>query len=152
MSYNGIAVVLLGCLTLCGCSSHLIFMEEDHVGLKAQFEPNNPSPAQVSLGYRRGVVAVVPQQSAGTAKMSNLVTVTTTRTPTNTVVTVQHDPNELMSLYTVFRANVGFGDPVEIHHFMATGAAAASLLANENDLRDVTRNLNVPNSSKGGNP
>lgn len=135
------AVMSLTMLCLSGCTSHLIFVEEDHFGLKAQFEPNNPSPAELSLGYRRGVVAVIPQQSDQPVRLTNSVTVTTEK-GTNTVVKIFNDPNELMSLYTVFRANVGFGDPVEVHHFLATGAAATSLLANESELRNVTTNLN----------
>lgn len=129
------ALVLLGAL---GCSSHLVFVEEDHVGLKAQFQPNNPSPGEISLGYRRGVVAVVPQQAKNAVTLADPVSVTWT---TNTV-TVSENPNELMSLYTVFKANVGFGDPTEVHHFMATGMAANALLANSADLRNVTTNLN----------
>ena len=146
MKKRTLATLSLAALCLSGCTSHLIFVEEDHFGLKAQFEPNNPSPAELSLGYRRGVVAVIPQQSKRPVRLTNSVTVTTekeaTATATNTIVKVFNDPNELMSLYTVFRANVGFNNPVEVHHFLATGAAATSLLANESDLRNVTTNLN----------
>jgi len=126
------------CLT--GCQSHLVFLEEDHVGLKAQFQPNNPSPAQITLGYRRGIVAVVPQQSASSQNLTNPVSVTWT---TNSV-TVCQNPNELMSLYTVFQANIGFGDPTEVHHFMATGMAANALLANHADLRNLSATINKP--------
>lgn len=129
------SLVLLG---LTGCKSHLVFVEEDHFGLKAQFQPNNPSPAEFSLGYRRGIVAVIPQQSATPVNLANPVSVTWT---TNSV-TICENPNELMSLYTIFKANVGFGSPTEIHHFMATGMAANSLLANYDSLRNVTTNLN----------
>lgn len=134
----GMLLVVFG---MSGCTSHLVFLEEDHFGLKAQFEPNNPAPAELSLGYRRGVVAVIPQQAAQPVKLTNSVTVATETTASNTVVKVYNDPNELMSLYTVFRANVGFGDPVEVHHFLATGTAATSLLANEGELRNVVTNL-----------
>jgi hypothetical protein len=127
--------VLLG---LMGCTSHLVFIEEDHVGLKAQFQPNNPSPAEISLGYRRGIVAVVPQQSKTSVNLKDPVFVTWT----NNSVTISENPDELMSLYTVFKANVGFASPTEIHHFMATGMAANSLLANSDALRNVTTNLN----------
>lgn len=129
-----VPLVLLG---LTGCQSHLVFVEEDHMGLKAQFQPNNPSPAQISLGYRRGIVAVIPQQSKTPVNLADPVSVTWT---TNSV-TICQNPNELMSLYTVFKANVGFGDQTEVHHFMATGMAANSLLANHGDLRNVTTNL-----------
>jgi hypothetical protein len=132
-----LSLVLL-CLT--GCQSHLVFLEEDHVGLKAQFQPNNPSPAQITLGYRRGILAVVPQQSANPTNLINPVSVTRT---TNSI-TVCENPNELMSLYTVFRANIGFGDPTEVHHFMATGMAANALLANHEDLRNLSAIINNP--------
>jgi hypothetical protein len=128
----------LALLGLAGCQSHLLFIEEDHFGLKAQFQPNNPSPAEMSLGYRRGIVAVIPQQSQKAVTLANPVSVTWT----SNSVTVTENPNELMSLYTVFKANVGFNNPTEIHHFLATGMAANSLLANEEALRNVTTNLN----------
>jgi hypothetical protein len=128
-------IALLGAT---GCESHLVFIEEDHIGLKAQFQPNNPSPVELSLGYRRGIVAVVPQQSKSGQTLTNPVSVTWT---TNSV-TISENPNELMSMYTVFKANVGFNNPTEIHHFLATGMAANSLLANEDALRNVTTNLN----------
>jgi hypothetical protein len=132
--------VPLAWLCLTGCESHLVFFEEDHVGLKAQFQPNNPSPAQITLGYRRGIVAVVPQQSASSQNLTNPVSMTWT---TNSV-TICQNPNELMSLYTVFRANIGFGDPTEVHHFMATGMAANALLANHEDLRNLSSTINNP--------
>jgi len=133
-----LAMAPLLLLGLVGCESHLVFIEEDHIGLKAQFQPNNPSPAELSLGFRRGIVAVVPQQSANAVTLTNPVSVTWT---TNSI-TISQNPNELMSLYTVFKANVGFGDPTEVHHFMATGMAANALLANNTNLQNVTANLN----------
>jgi hypothetical protein len=132
-----IPLVVLGYLGA-GCKSHLVFIEEDHLGLKAQFQPSNPSPAEFSLGYRRGIVAVIPQKSKTPVNLTNPVSVSWT---TNSV-TICENPNELMSLYTVFKANVGFGSPTEVHHFMATGMAANSLLANYGSLRNVTTNLN----------
>jgi hypothetical protein len=132
-----VAIPLFLCIT--GCESHLVFIEEDHLGLKAQFQPNNPSPGEISLGYRRGIIAVVPQQSAKPVTLMNPISVTWT---TNNSLTVCQNPNELMSLYTVFKANVGFGSPTEIHHFLATGMAANALLANSDSLRNVTTNLN----------
>jgi hypothetical protein len=71
------------------------------------------------------------------------VTVTQPQNGQPLTLTVKPDPNELMSLYTVFRANVGFNDPVCVHHFLATGVAASNLLANESDLRKLTRSLDV---------
>ncbi len=141
---------LLAAAFMTGCSTtHLIFTEEDHIGLKAQFEPNNPSPAELTLGYRRGIVTVIPQQSPSPSHLTDPITVKTDRTNTNgVVVTVIEDPDELMSVYTRFKANIGFLDPVEIHHFLATGTAAASLLANEDDLRAVTQNLKGTPSQK----
>lgn len=127
-------LLLLG---LAACESHLVFLEEDHVGLKAQFQPNNPSPAEITLGYRRGIVAVVPQQAETAVDVTNPVFVTWT---TNSL-TIHENPNELMSLYMVFKANVSFASQTEVHHFMASGMAANSLLANSEDLRNVTTNL-----------
>lgn len=137
MSKKHCLVIGLAALGWTGCTSHLVFVEEDHVGLKAKFQPNDPAPAQFSVGYHRGVVAVVPQQGAKASGLTNQVTVTRKADGTNVVVQVVADPDELMSLYTVFRANVGWRDPVETLHFLATGTAAAQLLANEDELRNV---------------
>jgi hypothetical protein len=142
MSKGKLILMCLAVLGFTGCTSHLVFLEEGHVGLKAQFAANNPSPAQLSLGYRRGIVAVIPQQSKEPQAVKDSVSVTSKPGEDGKkTVTIYNDPNELMSLYTVFGANVGIGDPVEVHHFLATGIAAASLLANSEELRKVTRNL-----------
>jgi len=136
---------LASLLAAAGCQSHLIFVEENHVGLKAAFEPNNPSPVELSIAYRRGVVAVVPQQS--TKEVSGTVgSLTVSRD--GTTATVMQDPNELMSLYTRFRANVGLGDPISVHHFLATGSAASGLVANNGGLRDVVTNFNAASSPR----
>ncbi|OHE76935.1 MAG: hypothetical protein A2107_00545 [Verrucomicrobia bacterium GWF2_62_7] len=150
MKQRTIAAACLSALMLVGCSSHLLFVEEDHLGLKAKFEGNNPAPAELSLGYHRGIVAMIPQQSDEPSGSTSQASVTRTGTGTNTVITITHDPDELMSLYTIFRANVGLWDPVETHHFLATGTAASSLLANHNELREITKNLKGFNGSKGG--
>src|SRR5580698_2979316 len=115
MKRRFVQYAILFLLGITGCSSHLVFIEEDHIGLKAQFQPNNPSPGEISLGYRRGVIAVVPQQAASPVTLANPVSVSWN---TNSI-TICQNPNELMSLYTTFKANVGFGDPTEIHHFLA---------------------------------
>jgi len=136
----------LALLAICGCSTnHILFSEEDHVGLKAAFAQNNPSPVELSIAYRRGVVAVVPQQSSS-AKPTNFVSVKVDTT-TN-VVTVVHDPNELMSLYTRFEANVGLGNPIRVNHFLATGNAANAIVANEEALRSVANNFTTTSNAQ----
>lgn len=137
-----LAMALLGAG---GCSSHLMFVEQSHVGLKATFEPNQPTPAEVDLGYRRAMFAVIPQKAERASSQSGSVTVDRSKSPME--ITVVPDPNELMSLYTVFRANVGFNDPVCLHHFLATGVAASNLLANASDLRDVAGDLDEAKSA-----
>src|SRR5207253_655933 len=116
MTMNRIAIVtlILGGLAGTGCKSHLLFVEEDHLGLKATFEANNPSPVQVSVGYRRGIVAVIPQKSNGdadtaqpvkpgdqpAASADSGVTVTSTNAPgaddtKSKTMIIQSNPNEL---------------------------------------------------------
>ncbi|MBI3414944.1 MAG: hypothetical protein HY043_06415 [Verrucomicrobia bacterium] len=147
-----IAVTSLGLFWLVGCTSHLVFFEEDHVGLKAAFEPNNPAPAQFSVGYRRGVVAVIPQKSdAGDKARSQPLSVTQTNgADGKKVVVIVTNPHELMSLYTTFKANIGFNNPVQINHFLATGKAATSLLADRDELRNLTDALKNSSAEKGG--
>jgi hypothetical protein len=127
-----------------------MFIEEANIGLKARFEANNPTPAQLSLGYRRGVIAVIPQQSSGNKPSPSLAVSTTTNGVPGKVIVIKNDPNELMSLYTVFKANIGFNDPVAIKHFLATGTAASSLLADHSELRKVADMLKKTDAEKGG--
>jgi hypothetical protein len=51
-----------------GCASHVLFTEHSHLGLKASFEPNQPTPAEVDLGWRRALFAMVPQKSRETSE------------------------------------------------------------------------------------
>ena len=150
MMNRPLTLVSLSLMLATGCTSHLVFFEEDHLGLKASFEANNPTPAQLSLGYRRGVAAVVPQQSQS-AKPSANVSVTATNSSDGTkTVTVITNPNELMSLYTVFNANIGFGDPLQVKHFLATGSAASALLSDNDELRNVAAAIKNSAEQKGG--
>jgi hypothetical protein len=136
-------LVLPSLFLLEGCASHLFFVEESHLGLKAKFRADSTAPFDVDLGYRRGVIALLPKQSDGGEKVENPLPgeITTPAPPsassdsTETVLRVRHDPDDLMSLYSVFRANVGFADPVEVCHFMATGVAAIALLSNSESLK-----------------
>ncbi|MBY0277349.1 hypothetical protein K2Z84_18615 [Candidatus Binatia bacterium] len=140
MNRSAAAFIAALCLTG-GCSSHLVFLESSHLGLKASFEPNNPTPAEVDLGYRRGMFAMIPQKSEESGHgQPGSVRVEQSGEGTNktTTITVTPDPDELMSMYSTFCGNVGFADPVEVHHFLATGVAASNLLANQAALRDLT--------------
>ena len=159
------AALALGALAITGCKSHLLFVEEDHIGLKATFEANNPSPVQVTVGYRRGIVAVIPQKlngqndAAPATKPEDKPAAPLaadnpgTNSPADsqkTTITIQSNPNELMSLYSTFSANIGFNEPVQITHFLATGSAAATLLAKHEYLRDLTDSMKKDSASKGG--
>ena len=135
-------VCIFACVAVCGCKSHLIFLEEEQAGLKVAYAPNNPSPAQVTLALRCGVVAVVPQKSASEVPTTNAVNVTTELINGTNHVTVIEDPNELMSLYTRFQANVGLAGAIRFNHFLATGNAAIELLANAESLRQIATNFN----------
>ena len=128
-------------LAACGCSSHMLFFEEEQAGLKVAYAPNNPSPAQVTIALRRALVAVVPQQSLSEVPTTNAINVTTHNTDGTNYVTVIEDPNELMSLYTRFQANVGLGAPIRFNHFLATGSAAIELLSSEESLRQIATNF-----------
>jgi hypothetical protein len=143
-------IMVVSTALLSGCSSHVLFVEHSHIGLKASFEPNQPTPAEVDLGWRRALFAMVPQKSPSARRAeSSAVRDDAARSKVTisgdagarTQIVVQDNPDELMSLYSVFRANIGFNDPVCVHHFLATGVAASVLLANEPDLRALARSL-----------
>jgi hypothetical protein len=151
MSRTALAMLLCGGL-LAGCTQHLVFLENSHIGLKASFEPNNPTPAEVDVGFRRAIFAMVPQKSAEAKdderKQVRSGSVTVTKNGDgSTRITVVPDPNELMSMYAVYQGNIGFDDPIDIYHFMATGVAASNLLANQNSLRDLVKVV-VPQQPK----
>jgi hypothetical protein len=139
MRYARRVALLVALAGTAGCSSHLLFVEHSHVGLKASFEPSQPTPAEVDLGYRRAMFAMIPQKSREPSNDAGSVVVN--RDDGQVAITIVPDPNELMSIYTVFKANVGFNDPVCLHHFLATGVAASHLLANAGDLRNLAQTL-----------
>jgi hypothetical protein len=120
-----------------GCKSHLFFVEESHWGLKAKISASQTTPFDVDLGYRRGMIVFLPKKS-GDAAAADAQPVVQKQTQDGKVQwTVSSDPGDLMSLYTRFDANVGFFDPVRVRHFLATGDAAAQLIANESDLNRI---------------
>ena len=151
-------LIILTVLLCGGCTSHLFFVEESHLAFKAQFRAQSAAPFNLDLGYRRGMIALIPLQSdenqdkgkaSGTSEASEAVE-SSTPTPANAagepktkVLRIQHDPDELMSLYSTFKANIGFNDPVEVCHFMATGVAATALLSDKETLKASGGRWNV---------
>lgn len=129
---------------LAACKSHLSFVEESHVGLKAKIAANQTNPFDVDLGYRRGMLVFLPKKGGAEDEQASAVrSVTTVDDGTGNVTEkvswkVYENPSELMSLYTRFDANVGFNAPVKIKHFLATGTAAALLMTNEEQLRKLS--------------
>lgn len=140
--------VALAALSLAGggCSTHLLFSETSHGGLKARFSADNPVPYEVDIGYRRGMLVAIPIKQAApdvTPEVKPAVSAAPTSAgesdegDVQNVVVIQDDPQELMSLYSTFRANIGFGAPTKVRHFLATGRAATHLLARRDDLRKL---------------
>ena len=148
--------IMLGCVgaILCSasCTSHLVFMEESHTGLKISAGGSAPSPYEISLGYRRGMVAAVPKQNRSEvnqsgASPSGALVESINPGGNGKTVELPYDRYELMSLYTEFCANVGFNDPIEFHNLLVTGDAAAWLLADpDNGLRDALGGVIACNS------
>ncbi len=140
-----VPVLTLAAMALCttACQQHLFFVEGSSIGLKAKFSGDGPSPAEVDLGYRRGLVAIMPKRvdtKDAPATSKPLDTAVVAGAPPSEIV-IEDDPAELMSLYTAFRASVGFGDPTEICHFLASGRAAALLVSNQTALEQLSTNL-----------
>lgn len=138
----------LGCacalLFTAGCTTHMVFMEESHAGLKVRVGGNTPSPYEISLGYRRGMVAAVPKQLQSNSEVSAEGGNGEEGNVDGKKVVLKYDPKELMSLYTEFCANVGFNDPVEFHHLLVTGDAAIWLLAADNsEIRNALGQVQV---------
>ena len=135
------------------CSSHVIFAEESHFGLKARFSGATPSPVDVDLGYRRGVVAAIPQQNGErrNPKSPSCPPTDGTSRPNaddNMTIVVPSDPEELMSIYSTFRANIGFDDPIEVQHFLATGFAATQLTSSATALQGDLSNVGAFESTQ----
>lgn len=125
-------------ITLCqGCASdRLLFVESSTIGLKARFEGDSPSPASITLGLRRGIVALIPQSERSA---DATVTTETKVDGGNVKKTFTLSPGELNSLFSRFDANVGFGDPISVRHLLATGSAASEIAANENLIQELTK-------------
>lgn len=121
---------------LVGCQNHLLFVEGSHLGLKMKVQASQATPGEVDLGYRRGMAVVIPSNKAGEAGAKPTVK------ETGSEVVVQQNSGEVMSLYSRFQANVGWNDPVEVKHFLATGNAAVFLLARPNELGEMTASWN----------
>lgn len=145
-------IILLCCASAIlfnsGCTSHLVFMEESHTGLKIRVGASTPSPYEISLGYRRGMVAAVPKQTPshraeGEGAQPSIDTTHTDETNQNKVVLAE-DSRELMSMYSEFCANVGFDSPIAFHNMLVTGDAAIWLLSGENnELRNALGQIRV---------
>jgi hypothetical protein len=154
-------LTLLAVLLCGGCTNNLVFVEESHLAFKAQFRTQSAAPFNLDLGYRRGMIALIPLQSdenqdEGEAEASE-ADESSTPAPANVpgepntkVIRIQHDPDELMSLYSTFRANIGFNDPVEVCHFVATGVAATALLSDKEALKALAEVVGMCEESEGG--
>ncbi len=124
-------------LLLTGCKSHLLFTEGSHMGLKLNFRATQTSPAEIDLGYRRGMLAIIPRQDSGDSETTQPLV-----DESDGQVVIQQDGQEVMSLYSRFKANVGFNDPVEVRHFLATGNAAILLMSRKDQLGSFTEEWN----------
>ena len=118
-----------------GCTQHLLFVEESHFGLRAKFAANSPSPYDVDLGYRRGLFVLIPKQDTS----SESTPADVVKTEGDGTVVVTHDPDELMSLFSIFRANIGLNDPILVEHFVATGIAASQVAASKTDIASISK-------------
>lgn len=162
---NSCVLILIAVMFCGGCTSHLVFVEESHLAFKAQFRAQSAAPFNLDLGYRRGMIALIPLQSdenknegqASVAPGASEAVESSTPAPTDPpgeaktkVLRIQHDPDELMSLYSTFKANIGFNDPVEVCHFLATGVAATALLSDKETLKAFAEVVGTCEESEGG--
>ena len=128
-------------LLLTGCEHHLAFVEENHWGLKAEMSGDSATPANVDIGFRRSAVAFIPQTNNSNSDGAG-----------------NSENNELTSFYSSYEANIGFGDPIYVNHFLATGEAAVKLMVDEEALEKLRDVLVESDTSKpstevnGANP
>jgi hypothetical protein len=125
-----------GLIALCGCQTHAVFSEASHTGLLVEFDGTGSVPINVDVGYERGVFIMLPQRDKATDPCL-AGAITQCVDDEATTVTVHPHPGELVSLYTTHEANIGFGDPIEVRHFLATGIAAAYIVADPATLESV---------------
>jgi len=157
MTHRGARWLLVGLLVATsGCSTHLLFAESAHLGIKAEFSAQSTVPAEMSVGYRRTIVAAMPKRTVeaeeGPVTTRTAEELQCAETPT---LIITDEPGELMSLYTTFSANVGWNDPVEVRHVLATGRAATYLLANDaalRGLRETTSDSTPPAEGDADSP
>jgi hypothetical protein len=127
-------VALAATLLMMACKTHLQFVEGSHMGLRMKVNATEMTPAEIDLGYRRGMAVIIPRQAVTEGALAGPII----EKPDDNTVIIRQDPHEVMSLYSRFKANVGFMDPVEVRHFLATGNAATLLLGRKNQLDQMT--------------
>lgn len=138
-------IALMVALT-CGCSTHLQFVEGSHMGLKMKINATEMTPAEIDLGYRRGVAVLIPRQQVTEGSLDGKPIMERNGDD----VIIRQDPQEVMSLYSRFKANVGFMDAVEVRHFLATGNAATLLMGRQNQLDRLTADWNGAEEKQSG--
>lgn len=139
-----LSVVLLAT----SCATHLQFVEGSHMGLKMKVNTSDMTPAEIDLGYRRGMAALIPRQQTTEGSLQGKPIME----KKNDTVVIRQDPHEVMSLYSRFKANVGFNDKVEVRHFLATGNAATLLMGRKNQLDRFTADWNESEKEPSTSP
>lgn len=125
------SVVLLLCAA---CSPRVTVVTGTTIGLKAT--PGNPDggrPPQVTLGYKRAEVALVPTAEAQ-ARRRNGTDVP--RAPTTGQAPVVENSDAYSTLASVFFETTWF-DRTEIASFISTGFAARALVAPDDQAADA---------------
>lgn len=115
-----------------GCAPNAImFHETSKVGFNTQYQPDSSQPVNVTLGYKRRIVAVVPSRDA--EKRDTYEIVTFEDKVTKQKMEVFRPKGEALSMVSRFDVVAKPNEGVAITNYFATGFAARVLTGENTD-------------------
>lgn len=122
-----------------GCAPNAImFHETSKVGFNTQYQPDSSQPVNVTFGYKRRIVAVVPSRDA--EKRDTYEIVTFEDKVTKQKMEVFRPKGEALSMVSRFDVVAKPNEGVAITNYFATGFAAR-VLTGENTEQDVAKGV-----------
>lgn len=139
-----------GLTLLCaGCAPNaILFHETAKVGFNTQYQPDSSQPVNVTLGFKRRIVAVVPSRDAEEKDTYEVVTLEDKVTKQK--VHVFRPKGEALSMVSRFDVVAKPNEGVAITNYFATGFAAKVLTegSDEETAKGVKALLAAPASLK----
>lgn len=122
----GLSLLCVGC-----APNAIIFHETSKVGFNTQYQPDSSQPVNVTFGYKRRIVAVVPSRDA--EKRDTYAIVTFEDKATKQKMEVFRPKGEALSMVSRFDVVAKPNEGVAITNYFATGFAARVLTGENTD-------------------